>query len=75
MISAKDQLTDCLRGMPEHERIWISQLDEAAVSIIAEAELERRAAEVFQRFSIETLAGLMAGDIDMREALASAAAR
>jgi len=74
MISANDELIDCLRGMPESERICLTHLTSHDLSSMARAELERRVATMLQRLSSEIVIGLMTGDIDMRKAAADAVA-
>lgn len=74
MISANDELIDCLRGMPESERICLNHLTGHDLSSMARAELERRVATLLQRLSSEIVIGLMTGDIDMRKAVADAVA-
>ena len=70
MKSANAELADCLRGMPESERVCLSHPTGHDLSIIARAELERRVAAMLQRLPSEVVIGLMTGDIDLREAIA-----
>lgn len=74
MISANNELIDCLRGMPESERICLTHLTGHDLSSMARAELERRVATMLRRLSSEIVIGLMTGDIDMRKAAADAVA-